>query len=79
MFVCRVTNVTTNPAQQSLVPPQRDVELLTRSVELHLQRLRAWTALPDERTDWELEAVLEELGAAAQALRLLRSDAGVPF
>jgi len=48
-------------------------------VEIHLSRLRAWTKLPDERTDWALETVLSELGAAALALRQLRGDADLPF
>lgn len=48
-------------------------------VALQLERLKVWSKLPDERTDWALEQLLSELGAAATALRRLRNEAALPF
>lgn len=59
--------------------PQHEVEAYQQLVETHLACLRAWTTSPDERTDWALEQLLDELSAAAKGLRRLRGDAEVPF
>lgn len=50
-----------------------------RLVALHLARLKAWTQLPDDRTDWALEQLLEELKTACLAVRRLRGEGDLPF
>lgn len=77
--MCRVRGVTTDPQQTTLISGQELQQHAEAAVEINLQRLRAWSKLPDERTDWDLEIVLDELGAAAQALRALRNDRELPF
>ena len=71
--------MTTGDEQTRLVSLEHEVETYERLVTLHLKRLTTWTYLPDERTDWELEQVLQDLGTTAMALRRLRGDAEVPF
>lgn len=71
--------MTTNEEQLELVQPADEIRTLEVSVELQLRRLSTWTALPEERTDWELEQLLVELGAACLALRRLRGEADLPF
>lgn len=71
--------VTTPPEQLTLAPEALEVRHLETVVELMLRRLTSWTKLPDERTDWELETLLAELGAACSALRRLRGEADLPF
>lgn len=77
--MCRVEVVTTDPDQTTLVPAAEEARQLERLVGIHLDRLRVWTTLPDERTDWALEALLEDLAHAAMALRRLRGEADLPF
>lgn len=77
--MCSLYVVTTDDRQLSLTTLADDIRHLETAVELMLRRLTTWTKLPDERTDWDLETLLSELGAACQALRRLRGDADLPF
>lgn len=71
--------MTTDNDQLELIAPAIEIEHYERAVELMLRRLTTWTRLPDERTDWDLEQLLQELGTACQALRRLRGEADLPF
>jgi hypothetical protein len=77
--LCRVGIVTTDDGQLELVPLADQVRSLESAVELMLRRITVWTKLPDERTDWDLETLLDELATASLALRRLRGDADLPF
>nr|CRY96710.1 hypothetical protein [uncultured prokaryote] len=52
---------------------------LQKIVDLYLLRLRTWTALPEERGDWELEQLLDDLANAATTLRSVRNERTIPF
>lgn len=69
----------TDDAQLSLVSLEDTLRSYERILTLHLERLSTWTYLPDERTDWALEQLLQDIGAASLALRSLRAEASVPF
>lgn len=71
--------MTTDESQTRLISDAELAQNLEASVEIRLSILQAWTKLPNERTDWELETILDELGTAALALRRLRGDGDVPF
>lgn len=75
----RLCSVTTDPHQLALVTPTEQAEAYAALLSIHLDRLRAWSKLPDERTDWALEELLDDIGTAAQALRRLRGEADLPF
>lgn len=77
--MCSLREVTTQDRQLSLTTSADQVRQLETAVELMLRRLTTWTKLPDERTDWDLEILLSELGGACQALRRLRGEADLPF
>lgn len=71
--------MTTDDGQLELIQPAHEAQAYERLLTIHLERLRAWTALPDQRTDWALENLLDELGTCARALRRLRGEADLPF
>lgn len=71
--------MTTDNPPPSLFDREAEIGALERLVQLHLSRLAAWSKLPDDRTDWELETLLVELGTAATALRRTRGDQDLPF
>jgi len=71
--------VTTTPQDPLPGLAEHERELAETALSLHLRRLTTWTHLPDERTDWALEQLLEDLGTAALTLRRLRGDAELPF
>lgn len=71
--------MTTDADQQTLIPRPSEAAIYERALALQLERLSTWTRLPDERTDWELETLLDELAGTARALRALRGDADLPF
>lgn len=71
--------MTTYPEQPALFEPATEREQYERALGLQLRRLTTWTTLPDERTDWDLETLLNELGATALALRAIRGTEDVPF
>lgn len=77
--MCSVTYVTTDEQQLGLVTPEQELQAYEAIISLRLESIRAWTALPDERTDWALESLLDELASAALAVRRLRNDRELPF
>jgi hypothetical protein len=52
---------------------------LERELAGRLERLALWTDAAEERTDWELEAVLSEVRQLAIELRALRNAEAIPF
>lgn len=74
-----MVGVTTNDAQMRLVGPDELAQHYEGRILLILHRLATWAATPDDRIDWELEAVLQDLAAASQALRDLRGESDLPF
>lgn len=77
--MCRVVSVTTEPPQAQLISDQEQLALYEHAARVRLEQIIAWTKLPTERTDWELERLLSELGIACQFIRLLRGEADLPF
>lgn len=71
--------VTTEYEQLGLITPQQEAAQHERALDLLLRRLSAWTKLPEERTDWQLETLLDDIGRTALALRRLRGEADLPF
>lgn len=71
--------MTTDEDQQTLISQEELIAQLQALVEIHLKQIAAWTKLPDGRTDWELEVVLDDLAVAAKALRQHRNDQELPF
>lgn len=70
---------TENPEQTSILSPAAEAQAYERILSLRLDQIRAWSELPDERTDWALETLLDELSVAAIAIRRLRGDRDLPF
>lgn len=71
--------MTTDDDQLSLVTTSEQRMAYETVLALHLTRLSAWTALPDERTDWDLEQLLDDIRTTALAVRQLRGDEELPF
>lgn len=71
--------MTIDPLQTRLLSTEEEAAHYEHLLALQLRRLQTWTKLPDERTDWALEQLLDELGTSALALRRLRGDADLPF
>lgn len=77
--MCRVVGVTIDRPTLPGMTPEAQAASYERLLSIHLQRLGVWTHLPDERTDWDLEQLLEDIRTASLALRRLRGDADLPF
>lgn len=71
--------MTTEDRQTSLLSRGDEARAYEAQLAILLHRISVWSKLPDERTDWDLEQLLQEIGTAALALRRLRGDADLPF
>lgn len=69
---------TDNPQLQLVSDDEQQRHLESRALVL-LHRLTTWAATPDDRIDWELEALLDDLRATSTALRDLRGESDLPF
>lgn len=71
---------TQKPEQMTLIGGDELARHYEGRVLVLLHRITTWAAVPgDTSIDWELEALLQDLAAAASELRNLRGEASLPF
>lgn len=71
---------TNDPRQERILSREDELGSYQRALELRLETLKVWTRLPNERTDWDLERLLDEVRIAAMIIRQFRDeDAELPF
>lgn len=72
--------MTTDPRQTAILSADDERQAYEAALQIRLKQLAVWTQLPDERTDWDLELLLDEIRAGALILRKLRDqEQELPF